>query len=380
LLALWLGGTLLLAAVLGFQFTHYYRAIFTPYSIIAYAAVAVWMAVGAGAIINWLRQFTENAPAFVAIAALLATMAWNIPRVDRHDATLVELFARMVLNSMPRDAVLFTRGDNFTGPIGYLHYVEGIRPDVEVRDWENLVFANRLSSPFAPREEQEAIVSTYIKSVERPVFLLEPRILPAINYGAYFEYDPRGNGYGFRPELESFAELLVEIDRRDLAMDAHEKRFVSDLLIQYARQYVASSIAMPEQVSPKRRHRTMLIQSTFEGKLVTLELLVSLGQDDKETLLGLAAEAKKQIPDEITNEALAVFHELMGRVHLMAPSDPEIARHHFSRSVDVWPLPDNRSICPAYATLEQLGRQEEAASLRQRFPAVRCDGQFKHEG
>lgn len=373
LLTLWLGGTLVLAAVLGFQFTHYYRAIFSPYPIVAYAAVAIWMSIGAGVLISWLQRFTKHATVFVAGAALVAVATWNVPKVDRHNAALVDMFARTVLNSMPRNAVLFTRGDNFTGPFGYLHYVEGVRPDVELRDWDNLVFANRLSSPFAPREAQEAEVISFIKAEHRPVFLIEPRISPRINYGAYFEFDPSANGFGFRPELESFAELLAEIDRRDLVLDAHEKHFVFDLLIQYARQYIGSSLAMPDQVSLQRRERTLLLQSTFAGKLATLELLVPREEQDKEALLGIAAKAEKQMPDEVTNEALAVFHELVGRIHLMAPSDQESATRHFAQSIDAWPLAENRSICPAYATLGSLDRHEEATSLLKRFPGAKCE-------
>ncbi|MDZ7686827.1 MAG: hypothetical protein U5O39_19200 [Gammaproteobacteria bacterium] len=81
-----------------------------------------------------------------------------------------------ILASMPEDAVLFVHGDNYTGLIGYLHYVEQVRPDIELRDWDNLVFPNRLASPYAPVPAQIERNESFLLEQTRPVFATEPRL------------------------------------------------------------------------------------------------------------------------------------------------------------------------------------------------------------
>ena len=55
-------------------------------------------------------------------------------------------------------SVLFVEGDNQTGPVGYLHYVAGLRQDVEVRSRHNILFGNRLLDPREPVERQEEVI------------------------------------------------------------------------------------------------------------------------------------------------------------------------------------------------------------------------------
>lgn len=69
--------------------------------------------------------------AAVGLAALPLALNW--PAVDRGampDATLPRAFALGILESAPRNAVLFTWGDNDTYPLWYAREVEGIRRDL----------------------------------------------------------------------------------------------------------------------------------------------------------------------------------------------------------------------------------------------------------
>jgi len=68
-------------------------------------------------------------PFALAAVPLLA----NRPVMDRHHepvASLPRVVARLMLESVPANGVLYTAGDNDSFPLWYLQQVEGIRPDV----------------------------------------------------------------------------------------------------------------------------------------------------------------------------------------------------------------------------------------------------------
>ena len=164
---MFLGSTFILLALLNFEFSPFYQAIFRPYPVIAYAAICLWFAHGVKLLATVLLNATNESLLsekllehlsehqirslvflIAGVAAVFSVYSSNYQRVDRSGSQLIDTYARTVLSTLPNDAVLFTYGDNQSGPIGYLSLVEELRPDVEVRDWANLVFSNRLSSPF----------------------------------------------------------------------------------------------------------------------------------------------------------------------------------------------------------------------------------------
>ena len=53
------------------------------------------------------------------------------------------------LNSVEPNSVLFTF-DDLDLPVGYLHFVEDLRPDLKVYNDQGLVYGERLYSPLIP--------------------------------------------------------------------------------------------------------------------------------------------------------------------------------------------------------------------------------------
>jgi hypothetical protein len=71
----------------------------------------------------------------LALAAVLVPLVGNWPVVDRSRepvAAAPRHFAAALLADAPRNAVLFTSGDNDSYPLWYLQQVEGVRTDVQV--------------------------------------------------------------------------------------------------------------------------------------------------------------------------------------------------------------------------------------------------------
>uniref|UniRef100_A0AAZ1XAP0 Transmembrane protein 260 n=1 Tax=Oreochromis aureus TaxID=47969 RepID=A0AAZ1XAP0_OREAU len=79
---------------------------------------------------------------WVFTAALLAHMVHtNHRECDQSGNTVVERFGRELLASFPKDSIILTRGDLPGNSLRYLHYCQGVRPDVRLVDQEMMTYA-----------------------------------------------------------------------------------------------------------------------------------------------------------------------------------------------------------------------------------------------
>ncbi|MDA0978753.1 MAG: DUF2723 domain-containing protein, partial [Proteobacteria bacterium] len=212
LVLLYLGATTLLILLLGFEFNSFRQAIFRPYPIVAYLALAIWLALGTAAATRFLHNWVQARWIRILVPALVVTVAGisNLPVNYRADAVLADSYGRQVLGMLPPDSILFVEGDNGVGPVGYLHHVEGIRPDIELRSWNNLVFANRLTEPEASDQQQDAARKAFIAQTERPVFSNSRHQDPVLHRGLVYQYG--GTGAGCDGSSHDFAYLLLLLE------------------------------------------------------------------------------------------------------------------------------------------------------------------------
>ncbi|XP_062974267.1 protein O-mannosyl-transferase TMEM260 [Elgaria multicarinata webbii] len=110
------------------------------------AVVAVLAGLGFSSLFALGEAFVENSRAFHCLewlaAALLVTaqIYGNYSACDQSRNDVVDRFARNLLTSMPPDAVLLLRGDLPGNSLRYLHYCEGMRPDVTLVDQEMMTY------------------------------------------------------------------------------------------------------------------------------------------------------------------------------------------------------------------------------------------------
>lgn len=91
-------------------------------------AWGLWAGIGAVAL---ARRYARPAWAGVIVAALPIALNWRaINRRAEPEASLPATFAEAILESAPRDALLFVVGDNDSYPLWYAQQVKGIRRDV----------------------------------------------------------------------------------------------------------------------------------------------------------------------------------------------------------------------------------------------------------
>ncbi len=109
----------------------------------AFFAFALWIGIGASAILENIRDFLHletrkrnnilALAAVVMIAAIPAKMfAFNYFEHSRDGNYVAWDYSKNILESCEPNAIVFTNGDNDTFPLWYLQTVEGIRRDVRV--------------------------------------------------------------------------------------------------------------------------------------------------------------------------------------------------------------------------------------------------------
>ncbi len=104
----------------------------------SFYAYAVWIGLGVMAVASWLQKKMNGSIAsilavvlcFTAVPLVMAQQEWDDH--DRSNKTIARDLARNYLESCPKDAILFTFGDNDTYPLWYAQEVENIRPDIRV--------------------------------------------------------------------------------------------------------------------------------------------------------------------------------------------------------------------------------------------------------
>lgn len=121
------------------------RDYFFVYSVFSFC---MWIGIGVAAIFDFMRErLTENnlsVIAFGSFALILILVPGNMLRTNYHPMSrtghyLAWDYSYNLLQSVEKDALLITAGDNDTFPLWYLQDVEGIRRDVRI---VNLSLAN----------------------------------------------------------------------------------------------------------------------------------------------------------------------------------------------------------------------------------------------
>lgn len=106
---------------------------------------AIWVGMGVIALSEWITKWIKKDKAYkvvmplVFVAAMLTVpvrmCAENWDDHDRSQRTAARDFAKNYLNSVNKNAILITFGDNDTFPLWYAQEVEGVRTDVRILNY-----------------------------------------------------------------------------------------------------------------------------------------------------------------------------------------------------------------------------------------------------
>jgi hypothetical protein len=191
-----LGGTLLLTVILGFDYDEFHRQTFRVYPLIPYSVFALWIGLG----LQWLRDpppalqraGIRGGPLQLAAGTLLLglTAISHAPANYRARDTWGEDYAAALLRSLPANAVFYSNADTVNGPVGYLHYVERVRPDVRLVNGHSLELDGRLVRPYGlSAQALRRVIASFVTATAAPVFYTNdfPHDYGEDFYGLYFQ-------------------------------------------------------------------------------------------------------------------------------------------------------------------------------------------------
>uniref|UniRef100_A0A6J0UBY9 Protein O-mannosyl-transferase TMEM260 isoform X1 n=1 Tax=Pogona vitticeps TaxID=103695 RepID=A0A6J0UBY9_9SAUR len=110
------------------------------------AVVAVLAGLGFASLFSLAESFAENTRLVHGLRWLLAAVlvtaqiSSNYRVCDQSHNDVVERFAKNLLFSMPPDAIVLLRGDLPGNALRYLHYCEGVRPNITLVDQEMMTY------------------------------------------------------------------------------------------------------------------------------------------------------------------------------------------------------------------------------------------------
>lgn len=350
-----LATSVLLALLLGFDYSKYYRNIFRVYPIVANAIWAIWIALGVSSVaqvlqralqeLAWRQHFLRAGCGLFVAYLGTSHAALN----DGHLDDLADRYARVTLNTLPKNALVFVSGDMYFGPLAYTHILEHVRPDLTLFNPMGLVLGNRLFHPLGVLDDQRTeIIANFVKNAEQPVC-----VVGDWTYGFAFEEnwlfrclrkDVRlgDNTFQIHPEHLQFLRQLV----RENPGDKPWLKALQDGLLNRMGQISTFMVYGDEGVhagaAVLAAHRDVM--TTDYGRLGALNMLLGSIDPNLEHHAILARDIVSNMSGnqgrfEVKEDG-ASFQYLSGLVH-EAVGDGQQALVDYAMAMNTWLDPNN---------------------------------------
>lgn len=320
-----------LIMLLGFDYDSFHKHIFHVYPLPAYGVAALWLALGIARLVRHLewRLRTAIAACFLVLAAI-GSVGLYANQLSGY--SWVERYGRALLTAMPQEGVVLLKGVDI-GPLGYLHMVEGLRPDLTLYHPEGLVLGNRLFHPYRTDQEgRQSRLRELLASGSGPVATTD---LPLAGYTWHDHWlfatlDRAGGG----PAVD----IPVALRRffEDHVLDAQEKNaFIAFYQGELRRRYAALLAAHGDPGGLES------VARDFWGSIGAVEGL--LARPDGYSIAQAASlleRAAQRMPADAGKSQQARFLELRAYVRLHA-GDRRGAVDDLKASITTWPTSAN---------------------------------------
>ena len=357
-LLVFLGNSIVLIALLGFDFDVWQVAVFRPYSLLCYGIAALWLGIGLQVVLDGLAERVSfkvaRGPGFKIGAATLAgaaMAAWSVHEHwqvnDRADSDFAERYAEMVLDTLPQDAGLFVFGDA-TAPMGYYQFVEKRRPDVALYNLQGFVFGNRLYGPFLPEGEKMEVLEQFTDSTDRTLFF-------SMDFDNF--PDRQGRLYGFLMEVVKDGEPgTTELKRHPRGeeyftylvnqqpIDRWERVRRNKLLSDYGRYLGLIELSGDPVFLDQTQELFRLAEGSYTCLLGIASILIEMGNSAHwEQASAWLAKAETVKHEALTKKTLARLYYLKGSFS-QKQGQKAAAVAFFGKSRDIYPHPENKAI------------------------------------
>ncbi|MCH7741937.1 MAG: DUF2723 domain-containing protein [Proteobacteria bacterium] len=346
ILVIFLGNTVALTFLLGFEFDFIHQGVFKPYPLVAWVCMSLWI----GSALQWVsdRPFGKVIPVLIVTVLGFAMSLENWWSNDRSGDRLAHNYAGFLLRSLEPSSNLIVTSDPQVGPLSYLNQVVGLRPDVTLYEAENLFFSDKI--PGETVAEKKSFVQTL-----SPVSSVGIPWLPdGQDFGLYLKHGPGLSGYELIPGIEDFVSALVRDYRLGKFRDPNTLYFSHQLLIALGNQL--THYVFTKRVEPKTSEMFQSVMQTFPGMLAILSTLIANPHypmpDD--VLVEVALAFDDSFGVETPDHEIAAYYYyialLLANPDATLEKNEELALHYLQKGLAIMPGKDN----PGLKLLDEL--------------------------
>lgn len=358
-LALWVGvvttplGLVLLRNV---DFDLASRAITEVYPLVSYSMLAICVAIGFDRVVRlappgrWAgRVATLGLGGLVVGVPLVA----NARHDDRRGYDLARDYATTLLSSFDRDATVFVQHDFATFPMEYLHFVEGVRPDLRLLHNGGLTMAldgrlfNERVDPatrLGSEARMEQLVS-YVQSTDRPVYFLQnaPSSISDFDYGFYKKIDRSSED---QTTWMADDDLLAFFRRvLDMPADDEVTLWTRDFLVRQMTPVLTALVEVPPVSQDLVARYGADLEAAcryLPGILARVQVWERRGGGTPEERLRWMGKAEDMKKDAVSKAQLGQIYLHKGRA-LRDLGRIDEARAAFERSIALFPAASNEA-------------------------------------
>ena len=349
LVFMYLATTQILNLLLGFTFEYRYQSIVHPYPLIAYVSLAIWLGLGLEQIVQWLqdKKVASQYLLLLCFALPLSSLLSNYAQNSRADNEFVESYGRAILETLPENAIVFAYGDYEVSVVAYLQQIEGVQPDIEIRDWHNLVLSNRLMSPWADFEEQDKVRQAFIEAQTRPVFSIRDWGVPRVDQGLFYRLDANAEVRAEYVEgFEPLIDMTLAAYEDQLFWNAQDHELAYSILSRFGRHYtrlLLDNNKLPAIVLP----RYEALRKTLPGGLSTVEVLISSahGPAAKAELLRVITGLLEFADEGVYRQDLSLLYFFYGHALALEPADTAASQAAYKKAYEIFPERSNLAYC-----------------------------------
>ena len=176
---------LALLLLLDFPYERSFVAAALAYPLPLYAVAAIWLALG----LQFLhRQLPRPAHFILGVAVVGIVIFHNRDVAEEDSSNWSRNIAVQILYALPENSALFVSNNWSMAQISYLHYVEGVRPDVTLISEYGAFLPERFSY-FLPDKTKIGLLRNYIGLTGRDLYALAPLTMvnaPTIDLGLFY--------------------------------------------------------------------------------------------------------------------------------------------------------------------------------------------------
>lgn len=206
----------------------------------SFFAFSIWIGFGVLYVFHLFKKWLNEKPSFYLTTIICLTLvpinmlAQNYDDHDRSGRSVARDYAKNILSSCDRNAVLFAYGDNDTFPLWYLQDVEGYRTDVRVINFGLVGFDWNI----------EQARRKYFDSEPLPLGMPQEKYFEGRREWAYF------TGTGYRP-IKEIMDSLASEDKRKKIIEGeaiYDLAPSADLIIPVDKQNALRSMKIPHSL------------------------------------------------------------------------------------------------------------------------------------